>query len=246
MTESKPVAVVTGGAQGIGLASVERLAADGFHTVALDINGAKAESEAERLRAKGLSVEAAALDVRDRKGVAELFDRLPRLDVLFNNAGIFVEGDFLDLVEDDLMAELDVVLIGSFIVAQEAARRMPEGGRIINMSSRAFLGAPKRAPHVIAKAAMVGLTRAMAIDLMGRKISVNAIAPGSIDTDGVRAKLTPERLAQTLATQPTGSMGRPEDIANAVSFLASPTTGFLTGQVLFVDGGKSLGTGFGI
>ena len=81
---------------------------------------------------------------------------------------------------------------------------------------------------------------------MGHNISVNAIAHGSIDTDGVRAKLTPERLAQTLATQPTGKMGRPEEIANAVSFLASPKTGFLTGQVLLVDGGKSLGTGFGI
>ena len=80
---------------------------------------------------------------------------------------------------------------------------------------------------------------------MGRNIAVNAIAPGSIDFDGVRAKLTPERLAQTLATQPTGKMGQTEEIANTVSFLASPEAGFLTGQVLLVDGGKPLGIGFG-
>jgi len=110
----------------------------------------------------------------------------------------------------------------------------------VNIASRAYLGAKNHPHYVASKAALVGYTRASAMELAPRGIMVNAIAPGLIDTPLLRA-LTPERLAAQLALQPTGAAGRPEDIANAVAFFASPSTCFVTGQVLFVDGGKSLG-----
>ena len=240
------VAVVTGGANGIGLATVTRLATDGFQVLAIDADGAKAEQEAARLRAEGLKVIAAQADVRDRKAIAAALSKVPRVDVLFNNAGRYVPGHFMSLTDDDLRAELDVVIYGTFIVSQEAVKLMKDGGRIINMSSRAFLGARDQAPHVVSKAAIVGMTRAMAIDLMDRKIWVNAVAPGTIGTERLMAITSPEDMKVKLAQQPTGTLGRPEDIANAVAFLASADTSFLTGQVLLVDGGKSLGFGLGM
>ena len=246
MFQGQRIAVVTGGASGIGLATVARLAQDGLHVLIIDRDGPNAQKQAETLRQRGLSVAAAEADVRDRKAIASALSSLPRVDVLFNNAGYFVPGHFMALSEDDLRAEIDVVLFGAFIVSQEAVKLMPNGGRIINMSSRAFLGAREQMPHVVSKASIVGLTRAMAIDLMDRKIWVNAVAPGTIGTERVLARMSPDELATKLAQQPTGTLGRPEDIANAVSFLASSNTEFLTGQVLLVDGGKSLGFGLGM
>lgn len=246
MLQGQRIAVVTGGASGIGLATVTRLAEDGLHVLIIDRDGAKGEKEAGVLRERGLGVASAEADVRDRKAIAAALTSLPQVDVLFNNAGYFVPGHFMALSEEDLRAEVDVVLYGTFIVSQEAVKLMTGGGRIINMSSRAFLGARDQTPHVVSKASIVGLTRAMAIDLMDRKIWVNAVAPGTIGTERVLARMRPEELKTKLAQQPTGALGRPEDIANAVAFLASPTTEFLTGQVLLVDGGKSLGFGLGM
>jgi 3-oxoacyl-[acyl-carrier protein] reductase len=117
---------------------------------------------------------------------------------------------------------------------------MRPGGKIVNISSRAYLGARNHAHYVASKAAVVGLTRAMAMELAAAEILVNAVAPGLVDTPMLQA-LTPERRAAQLALQPTGKAARPEDIANAVAFLAAPSMAFITGQVLLVDGGKSLG-----
>ena len=165
---------------------------------------------------------------------------MPPITALVNNAGIFEERKFLEVSNDDFRRAYEINLIAAATLTQETVRKMPDGGRIVNIASRAYLG-PRNHPHYVAsKAAIVGYTRAAAMELAPRGILVNAIAPGLIDTPILRA-LTPERLAAQLALQPTGKAGRPEDIAQAVSFLVSPDMGFITGQVLFVDGGKSLG-----
>jgi 3-oxoacyl-[acyl-carrier protein] reductase len=241
MSNSKqPMALVTGGAGGMGLATVERLARDGFSVVMVDRDETLAQRETQRLQGLGLAVQCRVLDLTDEAAVRGLVQSLPPLDALVNNAGIFDERKFLEVSSADFRRAYEVNLIAVATLTQEVARTMPDGGRIVNIASRAYLGAKNHPHYVASKAAVVGYTRASAMELAPRGILVNAIAPGLIDTPILRA-LTPERLAAQLALQPTGKAGRPEDIAQAVAFLVSPQTGFITGQVLFVDGGKSLG-----
>jgi 3-oxoacyl-[acyl-carrier protein] reductase len=237
---SKPIALVTGGAGGMGLATVERLARDGHAVVMVDRDEALATHETERLVSLGLDVQCRVLDLTDEAAVRGLVQSLPPVRALVNNAGIFDERKFMEVSNADFRRAYEVNLIAVATLTQEVAKTMPEGGRIVNIASRAYLGAKNHPHYVASKAALVGYTRASAMELAHRGILVNAIAPGLIDTPILRA-LTPERLAAQLALQPTGKAGRPEDIAQAVAFLVSPQTGFITGQVLFVDGGKSLG-----
>ncbi|WP_399679437.1 SDR family NAD(P)-dependent oxidoreductase [Xenophilus sp.] len=239
-SNGKPVALVTGGASGMGLATVEKLAQDGFSVVMVDRAAEQAAREEARLRAAGLDVQARVLDLTDEAAVRALVQALPPISALVNNAGVFDERRFMEVTSDDFRRAYEVNLIAAATLTQEVVRRMPDGGRIVNIASRAYLGARNHPHYVASKAAIVGYTRASAMELAPRGILVNAIAPGLIDTPILRA-LTPERLAAQLALQPTGQAGRPEDIAQAVAFLVSPQMGFITGQVLFVDGGKSLG-----
>ena len=239
-SEDKPLILVTGGASGMGRAIVERMARDGWRVVMADHNGELAERETQALRAAGLDVECRAIDLTDEPAVRAMVQALPPLTALVNNAGIFDERKFLEVSSADFRRMYEVNLLAVATLTQEAARKMADGARIVNIASRAYLGAKNHPHYVASKAALVGYTRASAMELAPRGIMVNAIAPGLIDTPLLRA-LTPERLAAQLALQPTGAAGRPEDIANAVAFFASPSTGFVTGQVLFVDGGKSLG-----
>ncbi|MFH0133822.1 SDR family NAD(P)-dependent oxidoreductase [Variovorax sp. VaC1] len=236
----KPLVLVTGGASGMGRAIVERMARDGWRVVMADFNGELAERETQVLRAAGLDVECRAIDLTDEAAVRAMVQQLPPLAALVNNAGIFDERAFLDVTSADFRRMYEVNLLAVATLTQEAARKMTDGARIVNIASRAYLGAKNHAHYVASKAALVGYTRASAMELAPRGIMVNAIAPGLIDTPLLRA-LSPERLAAQLALQPTGAAGRPEDIAHAVAFFASPSTCFVTGQVLFVDGGKSLG-----
>jgi 3-oxoacyl-[acyl-carrier protein] reductase len=240
MNTSKPIALVTGGASGMGLATVERLARDGFAVVLVDRVQDLATREAQRLQGLGLDVQARVVDLTDEAAVRAMVQALPPVSALVNNAGVFDERKFGEVTSDDFRRAYEINLIAAATLTQEVARRMPDGGRIVNIASRAYLGAKNHPHYVASKAAIVGYTRASAMELAPRGILVNAIAPGLIDTPILRA-LTPERLAAQLALQPTGKAGRPEDIAQAVSFLVSAQTGFITGQVLFVDGGKSLG-----
>lgn len=237
---SKAMALVTGGASGMGLATVAKLARDGFRVVMVDRAADLAGREQQRLQALGLEVEAQVLDLTDEQAVRALIRALPPITALVNNAGIFEERKFLEVSNDDFRRAYEINLIAAATLTQETVRKMPDGGRIVNIASRAYLGARNHPHYVASKAAIVSYTRAAAMELAPRGILVNAIAPGLIDTPILRA-LTPERLAAQLALQPTGKAGRPEDIAQAVSFLVSPDMGFITGQVLFVDGGKSLG-----
>nr|WP_162578086.1 SDR family NAD(P)-dependent oxidoreductase [Variovorax sp. PBS-H4] len=241
MNMSKPVALVTGGASGMGLATVERLARDGFAVVLVDRVGELAQKEAGRLQGLGLDVQVRVVDLTDESAVRAVVQELPPINALVNNAGVFDERKFMEVSSDDFRRAYEVNLIAAATLTQEVARRMPDGGRIVNIASRAYIGARNHPHYVASKAAIVGYTRASAMELAQRGILVNAIAPGLIDTPLLRA-LTPERLAAQLSLQPTGKAGRPEDIARAVAFLVSPDMGFITGQVLFVDGGKSLGS----
>lgn len=243
--ESLPVAVVTGAGGGIGAAVARRLAHDGFHVCLVDIAAEQVGAVAEGIRANGGSAQSAVVDLRDEDQVATLVAGLQRLDAVVNNAGIFDERAFMDLTAEDFRRHYELNLIAVFRLSRHAATRLKSGGKIVNIASRAYLGARNHAHYVASKAAVVGLTRAMALELMPQGILVNAIAPGLVDTPLLRA-LTPERRAAQLALQPTGRAARPEDIANAVAFLAAPETDFITGQILMVDGGKSLGGASGI
>ena len=156
--------------------------------------------------------------------------------MLFRSSDASIE----TLTEEEFRRVLDVNVIGTFIPAQEAVRRMQAGGRVVTISSRGALGGTRFAHYVASKAAVIGLTRAMAMELRARQIAVNSIAPGFTDTPMTRSA-PPEMFAAWEALEPSGHAASPDQIAHAVAFLASPGTAFITGQTLFVDGGKSLG-----
>lgn len=235
------LAVVSGGARGIGRAVIGRLAEDGFRVACLDCDGDAAARAAAGIRDAGGVAEGLEVDIRDRRSVADALSRLADpVDVLVNNAGIYSDKPFMDVTERDFEDMLGVNLIGLFVLSQEVLRAMPDGGRIINIASRSFLGARNMAHYGASKAAVVGLTRTMAIEFAERDICVNAIAPGLIDTP-ILDQLSDDRREALRGLQPTGRLGTPADIAAAVSYLADPRTGFITGHIMIVDGGKSLG-----
>ena len=240
MSDEKEVALITGSGRGIGLATTQRLLEDGFHVVMVDLYPEPLASNADRLRTASSSLEHHVLSVTDRAAVSALIASLPRLDVLVNNAAIFWDGKFDAATEDDFRKMYEVNVVGSFIMAQECTKIMKRGGRIINIASRAYLAGYAHAPYITSKAGTVGLSRGMAIDLAAKGISVNVIAPGLIETEMFRS-LTPERQQELIAKQPTKEVGQPEDIANGVSFFASPRTRNVTGQILTLDGGRSMG-----
>ena len=236
----KQTAIVTGAGRGIGLATTRRLLEDGFHVVMVDLNADNLEAAASTLKSDGASVEHHALSITDREAVCRMVQSLARLDVLVNNAAVFWDGKFDNVTEDDFRAMYDVNVVGTFVMSQEAAKVMKRGARIINIASRAYLAGYAHSPYVTSKAGTVGLTRAMAMDLAERGIFVNAIAPGLIETEMFRS-LTPERQEELIAKQPTKQVGQPEDIANGIAFFASPRTQNITGQILTLDGGRSMG-----
>lgn len=240
MANEKEIALVTGAGRGIGLATTKRLLEDGFHVVMVDLSPEPLATNAAALKGASNSVEHHALSITDRPAVAKLIASLPRLDVLVNNAAVFWDGKFDAVTEDDFRKMYDVNVVGTFVMAQEAAKVMKRGGRIVNVASRAYLAGYAHSPYITSKAGAVGLTRGMAIDLAPRGIFVNAIAPGLIETEMFRS-LTPERQRELIDKQPTKEVGQPEDIANGIAFFASPRTRNVTGQILTLDGGRSMG-----
>lgn len=235
-TQGQGTALVTGAAKGIGAAIARRLVEDGFRVIALD----RLEAVHDTAKAIGGAITSHAIDIRDREALCRILDAEGQLDVIVNNAAITSTHRFEDLTEDMFRENFDINVVGTFIVAQEGARRMRNGGRIVNMASRSFAGAPQMAHYAASKTAVVGLTRSMAIDLSPRDIRVNAVAPGAVDTDMLHY-MSEERQKVMLSLQLLGRVGQPAEIARAVSFLASAENTYMTGQILIIDGGRSLG-----
>jgi 3-oxoacyl-[acyl-carrier protein] reductase len=233
-------AIVTGAGGGIGRATALRLAKDGFFVIAADIDAVRAAGTAQAIRADGGAAEGHAIDLRDERAVLDLAKSAGSVDALVNNAGIFDVRAFDDLTTDDFRRMFEVNVTPLFTLSRAVAQRAPNGARIINIASRAHLGALHYAHYVASKAAVVGLTRAMALELSPRRILVNAVAPGVIDTDMLKARSDTDRGALA-AQQPIGVLGQPEDVADAIAWLASPRLTFVTGQVILVDGGRSIG-----
>ncbi|MEB0014419.1 SDR family NAD(P)-dependent oxidoreductase [Glaciimonas sp. Gout2] len=237
----KPAALVTGAARGIGLAIATQLAQDGFKTILTDIDHEEVQAASKKLQEMGLDVAGHVLDVRDRAAVSRLFDTVDGLTVVVNNAAISAKlKPYHALEMQAFLAIFSINVQGCFIVAQEGAKRMKAGGRIINIASRGYLGGAGLSHYVASKAAVVGLTRAMAIELRWENITVNAIAPGMVDTR-MMDDYTAEIRRTLESREPSGGPANPAEIAQAVAFLASEKGRFINGQVLMVDGGKSLG-----
>ncbi|MEV4411434.1 3-oxoacyl-ACP reductase FabG [Catellatospora sp. NPDC049609] len=243
------VALITGGARGIGAATARRLAADGLAVAVLDLTEADAKPVADQIAAVGGRALAVGADVADpaqvEQAVARVADELGPPVVLVNNAGVLRDNLIFKMSEDDWDTVMDVHLRGAFLMTRAAQRHMTQArfGRIVNLSSTSALGNRGQVNYSAAKAGLQGFTKTLAIELGRFGITANAIAPGFVVTDMTRA--TAERmgvdfgeLQVTLAAQlPVRRAGRPEDIAHAVSFLVSEGAGFVNGQVLYVAGG---------
>jgi len=242
------VAIVTGGAQGIGRAVATRLAAEGASVAILDVNAAGAQAAAAALVADGSQAIGFACDVTNREqvraAIAAVLTRFGRLSVLVNNAGIVRRAHFLE-VTDAIWAEvLGVNLTGAFIVAQEVARVMvtQRSGRIVNMASvAAEIAHGNQTVYAVSKAGIAAMTRNMAFDLAPFGIGVNAIAPGTIATDFAIGALSEEARARRLQRIPIGRFGDTADVAAVAAFLASSDAAYITGTVVTIDGGLVTG-----
>jgi len=241
---SRKLALVTGGAQGIGLAAGRRLAEDGYRLLLADINADGVAAAAESLGQDSVGL---VCDMGDTQQINAMFDRIMKefgpLTVLVNNAGIARPGDFLETSLEDFRAVIDVNLTGTFLATQRAARMMVAHkikGAIINMSSvNAVVSIPTIPAYCASKGGVMQLTKATALALAPHGIRVNAVGPGSIDTEmlaGVNAN--PEAMQMVMSRTPLKRIGKPEEIASIIAFLASDAASYITGETIYADGGR--------
>lgn len=245
---SDKVAIVTGAANGIGKACAERFVADGAKVVIADVADAAGEAAAKEL---GASARYVRCDVGDAGQVANLVAETLKafgsIDILVNNAGVIKGADFLDVSEADFDSVLRVNLKGAFLVGQACARQMVEQvkagrkpGSVINMSSvQAVFAIANQVPYTVSKGGINQLTKVMALSLAPYGIRANAIGPGSIKTEILKAVLTDEAARQRILSRtPLGRIGEPSEIASIASFLASDDASYVTGQTIYADGGR--------
>jgi 3-oxoacyl-[acyl-carrier protein] reductase len=246
------VALVTGAAQGIGAGIAQRLAGDGAKVGVLDLNLEAAQAVVDEITAAGGTAKALAADVSTAEQVQAAVDALAAefgaLHILINNAGVLRDNLLFKMSEDDWTTVMNVHLKGAFLCTKAAQKHMVEAkyGRVISMSSTSATGNRGQANYATAKMGLQGFTKTLAIELGPFGITANAIAPGFIET--AMTKATAERIGTTIegmreavaATVPVRRGGVPADIANAVAFFAGEEAGYVTGQVLYVDGGSEL------
>lgn len=237
------VALVTGSARGIGRAIAEALARKGVALAIADVNLDEAKATSADLAKDGVTTMALRIDVANSREVIAAFEEIQkefgRLDILVNNAGITRDSLLLRMKEEDWDAVIDVNLKGVFLCAKEAVKGMAKQryGRIVNIASVvAFMGNPGQANYSASKAGIVGLTKTLAKEYASRGITANAVAPGFITTAMTDA-LSENVKEEMKKAIPMARFGTIEDVANAVVFLASPSSGYITGQVIHVNGG---------
>jgi len=237
------VALITGGAQGIGKTISEELVQNGAHVVLGDVNLEGAQATAEAINNNGGSASAVKIDVSNPAEVKQVFDSILKdkkpIDIMINNAGITRDGLMIRMKEADWDRVLNINLKGTFLCSQQAAKQMmkQKSGAIVNIASIVgVMGNFGQANYSASKAGVIGLTKTLAREVASRGIRVNAVAPGFIDTEMTR--VLDESVRQSLIEQiPMAKLGLPEDVARCVAFLVSDRSSYITGQVINVNGG---------
>ncbi|AOR73336.1 beta-ketoacyl-ACP reductase [Burkholderia stabilis] len=239
------VAIVTGSARGLGAATARRLAQEGASVVITDINAELAQATAQALRDEGLAAHCVVGDITQAADVQRLVDETVAhfggVHILVNNAGAPRDKYLVKMSEDDWDFVMTVMLKGAFLAARAVMPHFIEQGwgRLINISSRAHLGNPTQANYSAAKAGLIGMAKALSMEEGRYGITANCVAPGFMETEMVQALPTYETIKdRAVAAQPIKRVGRPDDIADAVAFLASERAGFISGEVLHVTGGR--------
>ncbi|CDY77538.1 3-oxoacyl-[acyl-carrier protein] reductase [Caballeronia glathei] len=239
------VAIVTGGAKGIGFGIAAELARSGRHVAIFDLDRASLEEAQAALSKEGREVLALSVDVTKSESVAQgveaVIERFGRIDVLVNNAGIVRDKRITKMSDEDWDAVIDVNLKSQFLCCRAVLRHMSAAqyGRIVNISSRAWLGGVGQSNYSAAKGGVVSLTRSLALEWASANVTVNAVAPGIVDTPLFRT-FDEDLQARLKKSVPVQRIGTPEDIAQAVLFFAQREASYITGQTLYVCGGRSL------